>query len=52
MKNMNIVYNSLALTVRKEHRLMLANQVAQASARVSLKVVFAIFALNILNLIF
>ena len=44
--------NCLALTVRKEHRLMLANQVAQTSARVSLKVVFAIFALNILNLIF
>lgn len=51
MKNMNIVDNSLALTIRKEHRLMVVNQVAHASARLSMKVVFAVLALNILNLI-
>ncbi len=51
MKNMNIVDNSLALTIRKEHRLMVVNQVAHASARLSKKVIFAVFALNILNLI-
>lgn len=51
MKNMNIVDNSLALTIRKEHSLMVINQVAHASARLSKKVIFAVFALNILNLI-
>lgn len=51
MKKMNIVDDSLALTVRKEHRLMVVNQLAHASARVSMKVVFAVFALNVLNLI-
>ena len=43
--------NCLALTVRKEHRIMVVNQLAHASARVSMKVVFAVFALNVLNLI-
>lgn len=51
MKNMNIVDNSLALTIRKEHSLMVINQVAHTSARMSKKVVFAVLALNILNLI-
>lgn len=51
MKNMNIVDNSLALTVRKEHRLMVVNNVVHASARLSKKVIFAVFALNILNLV-
>jgi len=51
MKNMNIVDNSLALTIRKEQSLMIINQVAHASARLSKKVVFAVLALNILNLI-
>ncbi len=50
MKNMNIVDNSLALTIRKEHRLMALHQVAHESVRVSKKVIFAIFALNLLNL--
>ena len=51
MKNMNIVDNSLALTIRKEHRIMVVNQVAHTSARLSMKVIFAVFALNILNLV-
>lgn len=51
MKNMNIVDNSLALTIRKEHRLTVVNNALHASARVSRKVVFAVLALNILNLI-
>lgn len=51
MKNMNIVDNSLALTIRKEHRLTVVNNVVHTSARVSMKVVFAVFALNILNLL-
>ena len=50
MKNMNMVDNSLALTIRKEHRLMVVNQLARESVRVSKKVIFAIFALNLLNL--
>lgn len=50
MKNMNMVDNSLALTVRKEHRLIALNQVAHTSVRVSRKVIFAIFALNLINL--
>ena len=51
MKNMNIVDNSLALTIRKEHSLMVINQVAEISVRVSKKVIFAVLALNLLNLI-
>lgn len=51
MKNMNIVDNSLALTIRKEHSLTVVNNAIQASARLSKKVIFAVFALNILNLI-
>ena len=51
MKNMNIVDNSLALTIRKEQSLMIINQVAHASVRVSKKVIFAVLALNFLNLI-
>lgn len=51
MKNMNIVDNSLALTIRKEHRLTVINNVVHASARVSMKVMFAVLALNLLNLV-
>lgn len=51
MKNMNIVDNNLALTIRKEHRLTVINNALHTSARVSKKVVFAVFALNILNII-
>lgn len=51
MENMNIVDNNLALTVRKEHRLIVVNNVVHTSARLSKKIVFAVFALNILNLI-
>ena len=47
MKNMNTVDNSLALTIRKEQSLIVVNKVAKLSK----KVIFAVFALNILNLI-
>ena len=40
MKNMNTVDNNLALTVRKEHRLIVVNNVVHTSARLSKKIVF------------
>lgn len=49
MKNMNIVEKNLALTVRKEHRLMVINKAVNTSIRISSKAVFAATILSFLN---
>ena len=41
---------TLALTVRKEHRLLVINNALQTSKRISIKVIFSAVALTLLNL--
>ena len=54
MKNINYETKenatTLALTVRKEHRLLVINNALQTSKRISIKVIFSAITLTLLNL--
>ena len=45
------VANNLALTVRKEHRLMVINRVRKTTVRVSLKTLLYALFLTVLNIV-
>ena len=49
MKNMNVVNNNLALTIRKEHRLMVINKAVNYTVRISSKAILAATILSFLN---
>lgn len=49
MDNLNRTSSCLALTIRKEHRLMVAHNVFNKSARISWKVLFSMIMLNFIN---
>lgn len=44
------VTTSLALTVRKEHRLIVVKRVAKSTARISFKILFYLVFLNVVNI--
>lgn len=50
MRTQNNYTSCLALTVRKEHRLMVVNKVVFSSIRVSTKAIFAAIILSLVNM--
>ena len=51
MKTTSQKTNSLALTVRKEHRLTIQNKVVASTIRISSKAMFAAVVLTLLNMV-
>lgn len=45
------VQNCFALTVRKEHRLMIIHKATRATARISFKVLFYALFLTVMNIV-
>lgn len=50
MKNISNSTNCLALTIRKEYRLTVMKKLTVRSIKITSKVLFAIVALNVVNL--
>ena len=49
MNNLNRTTSCLALTVRKEHRLMVAHNIFNKSTRISFKVLLSVVVLNFIK---